>query len=209
MSSLEVSNKIMEQQTNMSPEEQERQKQIREHLCECETLFVNKIHDEIGETTDVVDVNRLMDMLQPFKDRCRLLHGVGQWTQGHEISDLLSLCLKQNMPKDHIWEHVDRLNRQTPQFFDSKEIKSLIRKLGFNYILKVTCDQHHPAQMGHRRGQVCNFQESNECQPCSSILKLGIRYDTIKSYLSRKLLEPGFGTLIRSMMKMNNFLCLI
>ena len=67
---------------------------------------------EIGETTDFVDVNRLMDVLQPFKDRCMLLHGVGQWTQGHKIS-------------------VHSLNRQNPQFFESKEIKGLIRKLGF------------------------------------------------------------------------------
>ena len=102
MSSLEVNNKIMEQQTNLSPEEQERQKRMREHMCECETLFVNKVHEEIGETTDGVDVNRPMDVLQPFKGGCLLLHGVGQWTRGHEISDLSSCCLKQNMPKDHI-----------------------------------------------------------------------------------------------------------
>ena len=146
------------------------------------------------------DEQEVQMALEQWLNRCRsnIYPGSGK-TVGQRIAQGLKQSIKQASPIGHVWEQFDLASDDfsDASYPTSKEVQALIRRLGLGFKLEVTCEHHHPAQPGKRRGQECGHVQGEGGDICCCPLKIGIRSSTIQDFVRTQLLDPTFGSVIR------------
>lgn len=180
-------------------EEEEESMDLEKQLEAGAHAFARKRTEEevYGDTSQHHEVTDLEKSLGEWRQQCsKLLFEGAQGTVGDDVRDLLELCLKRAMPIGAVWELFDYRSKYNPNYPMGKELRSVIRRMGMKFLLEVTCQKHHPPQPDSKRGSKCGYVETPDDDPCDLVLKIGIRYDSIKNYLGRKLLDPEFCSMI-------------
>ncbi len=146
------------------------------------------------------DAQEVQKALEGWLDRCQNnIYPGSEKTVGQRIAQGLKQSIKQASPIGHVWEQFDLVSDDfsSALYPTSKEVQALIRKLGLGFKLEVTCEHHHPAQPGKKRGQLCGHVENEGVDACCCPLKIGIRSSTIQDFVRTQLLDPTFGSVIR------------
>jgi len=186
---------IGEEEEEEDEDEEEREMDLEEQLQAGADAFAKKRTEEevYGDTLQQRDVIDLQMHVEQWRLKCSYQLSEGtQATLGDDVRDLLNICLKRATPIGNVWEMFDYRSKYNPSYFTGKDLRSIVRKMGMKFMLEVTCESHHPPQPDSRRGEQCGYQDTGDSEPCKLILKIGIRRDSIKNYLSRKLLDPEF-----------------
>ncbi|WPT11444.1 hypothetical protein PSENEW3n2_00000882 [Picochlorum sp. SENEW3] len=166
--------------------------------CAADAFAQKRTEKEVYGTA--VEQSHLVDMacnLEEWRLYCsQPLFEDSGGTIGEDVRDLLGFCLKRATPIGSVWELFDYCSTHNPRYPTGKDLRSLVHRMGLRFLLEVTCDKHHPPQPHNARGTRCCHSDGPGNDTCDSTLKIGIRRDSIKNYLTRKFLDPVFCQLV-------------
>ncbi|WPT11393.1 hypothetical protein PSENEW3n2_00000831 [Picochlorum sp. SENEW3] len=181
----------------VSPEIKEIQMGLKDSVL---AFTSDEVQEEFCDYEEPVnEFTKVQEAFARWRDRCAEFYPGSSKTVGQRLAQRLEHFLAHTPPIGQVWEHIDMdAGDFIPGVYPtSKEIRSLIRQLGLGFKLQVTCEHHHPAQPGKKRGQLCGYRGGEGSMPCSSALKIGIRSSSIEDFVRTQLLDPSFGRHVR------------